>query len=770
MEPPSPRLLQILRDLRLCTPSDLRRCRGHVRRLARDIPAFDSVWIDALLHLRKLTPYQARTLESDRPGDLRVGPCILTDRLGAGRFSTTWLARRLDGQQRCVLKVVTLPLDVLGQRLRAVEQVVQRLRGWSHPGIAGPVQALLHADRLVTLSMPVEGPHLGELLVRRGRFPAAVVQELAVQLIESLAALESRGVVHGDVSLRNVRISPNGQAILTDSGLQPALFPELTIHAGLAPDRYDNIAPELIGTGRTATTTSDVYALGCLLWNLLAGRPPFPTGDPLGKLAAHQTKVVSDVREWAPDTPAFLAEAILAFTRPNPQRRPRSFREILSRWNPGRMGKRRKVGAFVRQFAAPAPFAPTVAGAARSGFWPTVAAFLLLLSGLSLTLLDDHAKATLLSMPGEARHWMKHTLRTDGDPPLAATGERDLAEPPQNKPFPAPDARGVIELPDAGPWQAAEISSASALVLRGNPNKPAVILVAETPLQLWAEKVRLENVILQRDPNRTRRPTEDRPTDAAAIEQFLSVQCDRFELRACRIEEGQFDTESNEGSSVAAIAWRPLDVTSPGETSLLLQDSVIRTSGASLKLISAPAVIRVRNVLVTGHEPFLQVATPVAATRRLHIDAARLTLRGPQALLRLPSAAERSSGRVRLDMTDCVLSLSSAEAEVVQYSGRRVAERWAETLQIDGEGTLLTPGCDVAGLFSPDEKSVPLDTSDVDVGGLTAARFEFAGNDPATDLDSVVRIWNAPRRSTTPPGIDPTRFLGAKFRTALGTP
>jgi hypothetical protein len=755
-----------------------------VRRLARDIPAFDSVWIDALLHLRKLTPFQARMLESDRPEDLRVGPCVLADRLGGGRFSTTWLARRLEGSERCILKQVTLPSEFVDRRCRAVEDVVHKLRGLSHPGFAGPFQALKHSGRLVAISGPIDGPHLGELMVRRGRFPAAIVHDLAEQLLESLAVIESRGLVHGDVSLRNIRVTSSGQAVLIDTGLAPALFPELTIHAGLAPDRYDGVAPELIGTGRTANSASDVYALGCLLWHLLAGRAPYPTNDPLGKLAAHQTRVIADVREWAPETPAFLAEAILAFTRPNPARRPHSFREILARWGARRSGTRRRLAAFRRQFEMPAAFVPTaVAGGSR--FWPTVASSVLLLSGLSFSLLEGNAKATLLSLPGQTTRWVRETLR-----PAPASAGLDAAGTAEGKPIPAPDARGVIELPDAGPWEAAEISSASVVVLRGNPMKPAVIVVRDTPLRLWAERVRVENVILRSAVTtpRVKELTSDASGDEEASGQdcLLSVQANRFELRSCRLEDvppEQDDTlpaaESDRARStharvtaptrqIAGIDWRPLESTTARELVLVIQDSVIRTSGVPVRCEVAPTKLQIRNVLALGSEAFATLASNVPAERRLHVEAARLTLRGATALLKIPVMADRPLGSIAIDTTDCVLSLREAGSYLVQFEGPRMPADWAQRVTVEGEGSLLTPGCDVAGLrAAPDGAVAPLDSSDVDIGGLTAAMFEFAGREPQLDVHHIVRSWNAPRRSSTPPGIDPTRFLGHASRPTL---
>ncbi len=102
IEPPSKQLLDTLLNLKLCTRRDLFRCRGRVRRLARDLPAFDFVWIDSLLYARKLTPFQARLLEASAYEQLCAGPCVLINQLGKGKRSSTYLARQRDGRAaRC---------------------------------------------------------------------------------------------------------------------------------------------------------------------------------------------------------------------------------------------------------------------------------------------------------------------------------------------------------------------------------------------------------------------------------------------------------------------------------------------------------------------------------------------------------------------------------------------------------------------------------------------------------------------------------------------
>ena len=392
VEPPSRRLQQILLGLKLCSPRELRRCASRVKALSADLPAFDSVWLDALVQRRILTSWQAQTIEADRPELLRVGPCIVEDRIGQTHRSATYLAQLPDRLGQCAVKRVTIPTELKKSVTDRLKQLIEKSQRLSHPGVLAPYSvseisnepipklapseklkesAATRASRqtgtasparkrnsqagvgrprnklrsakssgrkrsnqlnteLAIVSRWVDGLSFSEILLRRGRLPATDVDAIARQLLESLAAMHEAGIVHGDILPGNIRLLPSGQAVLVDAGIRPALQPEFQINAHVSPEQNDGIAPELIGTGAVATVRSDLYALGFALWHILAGRPAFPTGDPLAKLAAHQTERLPDIREFAPDTPDRLAQMIEWLTEPVAAHRPHSASEILS--------------------------------------------------------------------------------------------------------------------------------------------------------------------------------------------------------------------------------------------------------------------------------------------------------------------------------------------------------------------------------------------------------------------------------------------------------
>ncbi|MEI8021766.1 MAG: serine/threonine-protein kinase, partial [Schlesneria sp.] len=383
----------------MCHPRDLRRARGRVRRLSFDLPAFDSVWIDSLVQLRLLTPYQAKQLEIGQGESLRVGPFVAIDELGRSKHGSTILARRLNRRDRCVVRRERLTSDRGTDVVSQMGLVLERVKGFVHPYLVVPNEILpTENNELVLVSRYVPGLPLNELLVRRGRFPATVVVEIGRQLLEGLAALNARSVVHGDIRLSNIRLTESGLAVLVNGGVRQVIRPHLTIHDAMSIDHYDGMAPELIGTGASATASSELYSLGCVLWQLLAGRPPYVSADPLVKIASHQTQTIDDVRKWAPDTPASLADSIRQLTSPSPSMRPRSFEEVLQHWGAPSSQSRSRIRKFRRLFNSAMPHFSEPTTEARMGNWAwTAAAVLAVAAGLALSY-DNGLRNELLNV------------------------------------------------------------------------------------------------------------------------------------------------------------------------------------------------------------------------------------------------------------------------------------------------------------------------------------------------------------------------------------
>jgi serine/threonine protein kinase len=757
VEPPSKQLLDTLLKLKLCTRRDLFRCRGRVRRLARDLPAFDFVWIDSLLYARKLTPFQARMLEASDYERLCAGPCVLMNQLGTGTHSSTYLARQRDGRRHVVLKLINLSAaDSISATLSGLEKLVSSAGDLKHPNIVTPHAALQHNDQLVTLSRHVRGSQLSELFVRRGRFAADSVLEIGRQLVDGLAALEEKEYVHGDIRLANVILTASGAAVIVDAGIEPVVAGSFSIHTDRPPHRFDGIAPELIGTGNHANFTSDIYALGCMLWQLLAGRPPFPTNDPLAKLACHQTREAADVREWAPDTPAPLAEAIKLFTQKDPMHRPQNFHEIRQKWgSPGRRSRRR-LAKFRAMFNTAAPRIPVDVSVETSRRWPLTVALLLVFAGTTLFLLDNGARNQLL-------HWGKISLSwidRSSDTSVESKQQQQLASL-RLRSLPEPNSDGLIQLDSHGPYHADLQSFVDSLTIRGSDEARSIIVVSEDSFRLVAERVTLENVYLRPAVNFVNSEKTEEPNSSGRDNQtLLSVQSQHLVIRNCGFENrmlASFESSPN----ASAILWRAVDLQDPGGSSVSLQNTMLFGDFAGVHFVTTPRGVQVSNCLKLGRGAMLMFGSPPKAGRKLQLVLKQLTLRGSGTLLamQVPDNSAKSGG-IRIEAVDCVFDFAESQTPLFLFQSHVRSPQWLKQIKMTGKGSLAKPGLRIAQWLHPQTgERADIETTHIEVPGISYGTFQFTGPGSSTNpADSTLKELHVPRNVPHPPGINASQL------------
>ncbi len=766
VEPPSRQLLDVLSRYGLATPADLRRCRSQVRRLAHDLPTFDSVWIDALTQSRVLTPLQAKLLESEQPQRLQVGPCILVDEWENDGRWTLRVARHRSTQRRCLLTFVDVAANERPKALDQVREVIARLSGLSHPSIVVPQGCDETDDRLVVVSPYVAGPTLKQLLVRRGRFPISVVTDIAWQLIDGLAALEEREVVHGDVTLTSVRLTARGQAVLLHPGVMPAVGSRVSIHAPLGPENYDGIAPELISTGRSATPASDLYAVGCVLWQLLAGRPPYPTGDPLAKLAAHQTKPMDDVRRWVPDAPAELAGLITQLTSKHAEHRGSGPREIRDNWPLPTRARRSQLAQFHSSFGTVAPRHGDVHRSASKFPLTAVAVMLFLLSGVSLSLLDAGARNEVLRFAGRA-------LGTPEREPSvrlasAEAGADDLTakgKPFDLLPFPLRPIDGVIELTSAGPYAVGHVNIDGPLVIRAAVGVEPQIVVSGQPLRLTATAVKIEGIRIERVPS-------DRDGRMPPVSALVAIQSQQVVLDGCRLVaaaaeprrrgESPVDSEKMAAAVAPAVAWKVLDPGNPTGGKLLMRDTIVSGPLHAVETHAMPRSIGFDNCLKQGAGVLLRLAhTGRSAPLRVHLR--QTTLRESGGVVRWSKAAAGESLQPMLLIAEnSVFEVPSDRGAFLEFAEQTVPNGWERLVRVTGEGSLLRDGTLFAASHLEQARNpTAITTSQLRVEGLLIDAFDFSGPGTSDPAASVIASSQAPRSTPTPPGIDADRLTNS---------
>jgi serine/threonine protein kinase len=169
----------------------------------------------------------------------------------------------------------------------------------------------------------LEGGNLERAVQQGGPMEIASACQLIAEAAAGLAHAHHRGIVHRDIKPSNLLLSRNGRCKVGDFGFSMVETPAGG-SGGAGALRCVGmphfVAPEVAG-GRPATASSDLYSLGCTLFFLLTGRPPFPATGARQALKMHVTDPMPDVRQWRADAPPRLAEAIAQAGAKDPHHR-----------------------------------------------------------------------------------------------------------------------------------------------------------------------------------------------------------------------------------------------------------------------------------------------------------------------------------------------------------------------------------------------------------------------------------------------------------------
>ena len=156
----------------------------------------------------------------------------------------------------------------------------------------------------------IDGINVRDLVERSGPLSLEDAISYTLQIAEALGHASRRDVVHRDIKPSNVLITEERRAKLVDMGLarmhQVEHSSDDLTASGVTLGTFDYISPEQARDPRNADVRSDIYSLGCTLFFVLAGRPPFPEGTVLQKLLKHQSEPPPSLRNLRPDAPAEL--------------------------------------------------------------------------------------------------------------------------------------------------------------------------------------------------------------------------------------------------------------------------------------------------------------------------------------------------------------------------------------------------------------------------------------------------------------------------------
>jgi serine/threonine protein kinase len=761
-ETPPQNLIDQLQKLQLASDQQVRGMYGRVRRLARDLPLFESVWVDALAQARILTPFQASQLNAGRGDTLRVGPYLLCQSLTAPGYVTSYLAREVKSRQLVRLSVAEVPADQASETARRLEALAARSRMLGGERLAPVLRAGVDGTRVWASSRHVAGRTAGQWIAHNGRFPPHTVLEIARQMLAGLVLVEKAGCCHGDLSAWNLILTDFGQVVLPEPGLRGIVRPEEGYaHADLLPEAFDYLAPERVADGTPPTTASDIYACGCVWWHLLAGRPPLPGGSSLAKLRAVQAGEILDVRRLAPDTPQALAKAVAACLERDPSGRPESMARLAALLGePGPKGRRHLAQSILR----PGP---------RRARWN--ASRLALHSAKPTSLWLAASAACLLVVLGLAwAMWPRGGTVVPGKNLAGARGEKDGAMDKRTVTSPLAKSQGTgsvrarpastpkapvvtttdVVLPADRPITLDAIPLRAGQCVRGEPGKRPVVVVPAQGLVVREENLRFENLDFVWNSDAS---AAGPSTSSPAI---VRLHASRAAFHGC-----SFQAVGKAVPAPVAIGWVHPSGQAVSEVALPsgqihLSDCVFRQVGVGIGCQTIGAVaVGMTNLLHLGTGPLVLLDHCPKLDEPVVVGLSAVTLRDSGPLLEcVYDHLEDQPGTITIQANGSAF-VTAPQTALLSLVGPKAPEPLLSNIQWTGQGSLVAPKTIVAQWRRPDGKTQVLDDSAVSIAGLVQSAVEFAGSADASPAANRITRWQVPLQSPNPPGVDPASLV-----------
>jgi serine/threonine protein kinase len=282
-----------------------------------------------------LTRWQADKLLAGRHKGFRLGKYKLLGQIGKGGMSSVYLAEHELMKRRVAIKV--LPQNRVNdssylERFRLEARAVAKL---DDPNIVRAYDIDNEGNIHYIVMEYVDGQDLHQIVVQQGPLDYDIAAGYIAQVANGLQHAHEMGLVHRDIKPANCLVDRHGTVKLLDLGLAKLTEDD---QASLTMANEENVlgtadylAPEQALNSHEADHRSDVYSLGCTLYFLLTGGPPFPEGSISERLLKHQTTKPESIFKFRPDVPPSLVDICETMMAKKPDERFQSAGDVAAR-------------------------------------------------------------------------------------------------------------------------------------------------------------------------------------------------------------------------------------------------------------------------------------------------------------------------------------------------------------------------------------------------------------------------------------------------------
>lgn len=252
----------------------------------------------------------------------KIGPFEIERQIGVGGMGLVYSAIYPKNGKRVAVKILSPGLMTEPKLLKRFEREIEILKRLNHPNIVKYYGGGSEENQRYYAMEFIDGGSLQQVLKDRGRLSWDKALHVGRQVSSALEHAHNAGIIHRDLKPANLFLSRKGRLKLGDFGIARDTEATALTAAGKTVGTYAYMAPEQIQAGIPITGKTDLYALGCLLYEIIVGETPFQSENPMDMLMQHLNDDPYDVCEHVPDCPIELDRLIGRLLAKDPDDRP----------------------------------------------------------------------------------------------------------------------------------------------------------------------------------------------------------------------------------------------------------------------------------------------------------------------------------------------------------------------------------------------------------------------------------------------------------------
>jgi serine/threonine-protein kinase len=285
-----------------------------------------------LIEAGLITRWHADKLFDKKYKGFRLGKYKLLSLLGFGEMGSVYLAEHVQMKRLRAIKVLPKSCVNKSSYLARFQLEAQVTASFDHPNIVRAYDVDNDGEQHFLVMEYIDGKDLQRIVTEEGPLPLELACNYIAQTAEGLAYAHQHHLIHCDIKPANLMIDGQGTVRILDMGL--AIYADgakasITVpHYESVLGTADYLAPEQALDSPKVDARTDIYSLGCTLYFLLTGHPPFAYCSLTQEIAKHMTTTPEDVRRDRPDCPRDLVDICVRMMQKNPQLRYQSMGEV----------------------------------------------------------------------------------------------------------------------------------------------------------------------------------------------------------------------------------------------------------------------------------------------------------------------------------------------------------------------------------------------------------------------------------------------------------